>query len=148
MTSAPVKGFVIFNNANGSLCYSRYFNDKGILSKENGYKNVTFDQADPHKIAAIFFSMRQISNVMMEEYKEEYPDDVDPNTKLAFTQGFQGIKSDSIDYMLESHEEHPLTLALFYDSREMDDDISRYLSQRLLDIYCLKKDKILQKGAT
>lgn len=107
---------------------------------------MTFDQADPHKIAAIFFSMRQISNVMMEEYKEEYPDDVDPNTNLAFAQGFQGIKSDSIDYMLESHETYPLTLALFYDSREMDDDIAHYLSQRLLDIYVLKKDKILQKG--
>ena len=54
----PIKGLVIFNNANGNLCYSRNFNDKGTLSKEIGYKNITFDQADPHKIAAIFFSMR------------------------------------------------------------------------------------------
>jgi len=84
----PVKGFIIFNNANGNLAYSRYFNEKGILSKEVGYKNITFDQQDPHKIAAIFFSMRQIANVIAEEYKEEYPDDLDPNSKLAFMQGF------------------------------------------------------------
>ena len=45
--------------------------------------------------------MSQIANVIVEEYKEEYPDDNDPNTKLAFQQGFQGMKSDSIDYMLE-----------------------------------------------
>lgn len=40
---SPVKGMVIFNNANGNLAYSRYFNDKGILSKEVGYKNITYD---------------------------------------------------------------------------------------------------------
>ena len=101
MPVTPLKGFIIFNSANGNLCYHRYFNDKGVLSKEPGFRNITFDQADPHKIAAIFFSMSQIANVIVEEYKEEYPDDNDPNTKLAFQQGFQGMKSDSIDYMLE-----------------------------------------------
>ena len=84
----PVKGFIIFNNSNGNLAYSRYLNDNGILSKEVGYKNITFDQQDPHKIAAIFFSMQQIANVIVEEYKEEYPEDVDPNLKLAIMQGF------------------------------------------------------------
>ena len=146
MVVTPLKGFIIYNSANGNHCYHRYFNDKGVLSKEPGFRNITFDQADPHKIAAIFFSMSQIANVIVEEYKEEYPDDNDPNTKLAFQQGFQGMKSDSIDYMLEQHEQYPLTLALFYDSNELDDDIARYLSQRLLDIYALKKEKILKKG--
>jgi len=83
MEGQPVKGLVIFNNANGNLCYSRYFNDKGILSKETGYKNITFDQTDPHKLAAIFFSMRQIASVIVDEYKEEHPDDNDPNTRIA-----------------------------------------------------------------
>ena len=72
--------------------------------------------------------MSQIANVIVEEYKEEYPEDDDPNTNLAFRQGYQGMKSDSIDYMLESHDEYPLTLALFYDSAELDDEIARYLS--------------------
>ena len=85
MATEPLKGFIIFNNNNGNLCYSRYFNDKAILSKEVGYKNVTFDQADPHKIAAIFFSMRQIANVIVDEYKEEYPEDRDPASRLAFS---------------------------------------------------------------
>ena len=79
-----VKGLIIFNNANGQLCYSKYFNDKGTLSKEVGFKNITFDQQDPTKIAAIFFSMQQIAKIMMEEYKEEHPEDSDPNTNLAF----------------------------------------------------------------
>ena len=81
-----------------------------------------------------------------QEYREEYPDDNDPNTNMAFQQGYNGMKSDSIDYMLESHEQYPLTLSLFYDSADLDDDIARYLSQRLLDIYILKKEKILKKG--
>ena len=56
------------------------------------------------------------------------------------------MKSDSIDYMLETHEVYPLTLALFYDSTDVDDELARYLCNRLLDIYVLKKDKILKSG--
>ena len=72
--AAPIKGLVIFNNSNGALCYCRYFSDK--LSKEVGYKNITFDGPDaPAKIAMIFYSMRQIADVIVEEYKEEHPED-------------------------------------------------------------------------
>ena len=39
----PLKGFIIFNNANGNLCYYRPFNDKCVLSKEPGFRNITFD---------------------------------------------------------------------------------------------------------
>ena len=56
------------------------------------------------------------------------------------------MKSDSVDYMLESHEQHPLTVALFYDSRDLDDTICKYLCNRILDIYVLKKEKILEYG--
>ena len=56
------------------------------------------------------------------------------------------MKSDSIDYMLEVNDQYPLTLALFYDSNELNDEIAKYLSQRLLDIYVIKKEKILKKG--
>ncbi len=53
------------------------------------------------------------------------------------------MKSDSVDYILESSDEYPLTIVLFYDSRDMEDEMARYLSARLLDIYVLKKEKIL-----
>jgi len=56
------------------------------------------------------------------------------------------MKSDSVDYHLLSDAKYPLTLALFYDSRDLDDDITLYLATRLLDIYILKKSKILEKG--
>ena len=72
--------------------------------------------------------MSQIASVIVEEYKEEYPEDDDPNTRLAFEQGFQGMKSDSIDYILEAHDTYPLTLALFYDSGDLHDEVARYLT--------------------
>ena len=53
------------------------------------------------------------------------------------------MKSDSVDYILESHFEHPLTIVLFYDSNDMDEELCRYMCNRILDIYVLKKDKIL-----
>ena len=56
------------------------------------------------------------------------------------------MKSDSVDYYLLSDTKYPLTLALFYDSRDLDDDITLYLATRLLDIYILKKEKVLNKG--
>ena len=90
--------------------------------------------------------MCQIANVIVEEYKEEHPDENDHNTRMALTQGLQGMKSDSIDYMLQAHDEYPLTMALFYDSADMDDELARYMCNRILDIYVLKKEKILKQG--
>ena len=56
------------------------------------------------------------------------------------------MKSDSIDYYLQSDSTYPLTIALFYDSRDLDDEMISYIATRLLDIYILKKEKILKKG--
>ena len=56
-----MKGFIILDNSDGSLIYSRYLNNMGILSKEPGYKNLCFDQTDPVKIASQFFSLIKMS---------------------------------------------------------------------------------------
>ena len=56
------------------------------------------------------------------------------------------MKSSSVDYMLESHDIWPLTVAIFYDSADMEDELTKYLCQRLLDIYVIKKEKILTSG--
>jgi hypothetical protein len=47
-----MKGFIIYNNKNGTLLYSKYFNSDRKLSKEVGYTNMTFDKQDPLKIAS------------------------------------------------------------------------------------------------
>ena len=54
---------------------------------------------------------------MGEEYKEMYPKQFynDPDTKIAFREGFTGMNSDSCDYILEHHAQYPLTIVLFYD---------------------------------
>ena len=84
-----------------------------------------------------------MSEILVEEYKQEFPDDTDPNTRSAFQSGFRSFKSDSLDYLLEHHEAYPLTLVLFYDSRDYDEGIMRYLTIRLLEKYVTKKDKLL-----
>ena len=82
-----MKGFIILNNKEGSLIYSRYLNPQGILSKD-GYKNLCFDQTEPQKIATQLFNLMEMGRLMEEEYKEEFPDDNDPCTHLAFFTGF------------------------------------------------------------
>ena len=56
------------------------------------------------------------------------------------------MQSDSIDYIIESHEKYPLTVVLFYDSRDLEEELCKYLCGRILDIYVLKKEKILVQG--
>ena len=89
----------------------------------------------------MFFSLLKLTNIMTEEYQEEYHDDVDPSTRLAFLQSFKGMKSESVDYAVEHSESHPLSIAFFYDSRDMDEEITRYLSKQLLQIYAIKSDE-------
>ena len=136
-----MKGFVIFNNLDGTLAYSRYFTP-GILSKD-GYKNLCFDQQEPAKIASQFFNIMQMGRIMEEEYHEEFPDDNDPCTRLAFLKSLQSYKSESVDYIVEHHDHFPLTIVLFYDERDLEEKITRFLTVRLLDIFCWKKAQLL-----
>src|SRR6056300_1318167 len=111
-----MKGFIIFNNNNGNLVYVQYFTESGKLSKEEGYQNMCFDYHDPLKIANQLFAMIKMTEMVAEEYKDEYPEDLetDPNARMAFKSGFKSYKSDSVDYFLEHNDEFPLTLVLFF----------------------------------
>ena len=55
---------------------------------------------------------------MGDEYKEMYPHlyQQDSEVKLAFRNGLEGFKSDSVDFMLEHCALFPISLVLFYDS--------------------------------
>jgi hypothetical protein len=47
---------------------------------------VIFDKQDPYKIAMQFYALIKMTDIMYEEYKEDYPDalEKDPNTRFAF----------------------------------------------------------------
>ena len=85
---------------------------------------------------------------MGEEYKEMYPNQYhnDPNTWLAFRDGFTGFKSDSSDYILEHCVHHPLTLVLFYDSDIYLDSIMKSLAIKILDVFVYKFEHKFEKG--
>lgn len=82
----------------------------------------------------------QITKMMGEEYKEMYPNQYynDANTKLAFRDGFTGMKSDSSDYILEHCAHFPLTLVLFYDSDIYLNSIMKNLAIKILDVFLYK----------
>jgi len=84
---------------------------------------------------------------MMEEYKDEYPEEFerDAATKEAFKMGFQSYRSDSIDYVLEHHEEWPGTMVLFYDSNEYEEPIMRLMVVRLMDVFTDLNKKHVEK---
>ena len=88
----------------------------------------------------------EMAKVVQEEYEEEFPDDKDPNTKMAWKTGLQSYSSNSVDYLLEHHDEYPLTLVLFYDSNILDEKIMRYMIITLLHLYVVKKEVFLRSG--
>lgn len=47
---------------------------------------MVFDKQDPLKIASQFFALIKMTEIMYEEYKEEFPETLekDPNTRMAF----------------------------------------------------------------
>lgn len=85
---------------------------------------------------------------MVEEFKSEYPSqyDNDVNTRMALQSGFRAYKSESIDYYLEHHDQFPLTLVLFYDSDQLNENIMKNLTAKLLDVFVYKYEKKFQKG--
>lgn len=80
---------------------------------------------------------------MVEEFKSEYPEQFenDVNTKMALKSGFKAYKSESLDYYLEHHDQYPLTLVLFYDSEELNDNMMKSLTVKLLDVFVYKYEK-------
>ena len=65
---------------------------------------------------------------------------------MAWQTGLQSYQSNSVDYLLEHHDEYPLTLVLFYDSNDLDEKIMRYMTITLLHIYVVKKEAFLRCG--
>ena len=90
-----------------------------------------------------------MAEVCVDEYENDYPGQIesDVNARNAFKQGFRSFKSDSVDYLLEHHDDYPLTLVLFYDSGSQDEAITRILAGKLLDIFIIKHEKKLKKNA-
>lgn len=99
-------------------------------------------------MAAHFFAILKMSEMMVEEFKSEHPEQYqnDVNTKLALKSGYKAFKSDSVDYFLEHHEQFPLTLILFYDSDLFNENIMKNLTVKLLDVFVYKYEKKFQKG--
>ena len=90
-----------------------------------------------------------MAEVCVDEYENDYPGQIesDVNARNAFKQGFRSFKSDSVDYLLEHHDDYPLTLVLFYDSGSQDEAITGILAGKLLDIFIIKHEKKLKKNA-
>ena len=99
-------------------------------------------------MAIKFHALMQITKLMAEEYKEMYPEryQYDPNTKIAFRDGFTEMKSDSTDYILEHCAHYPLTLVLFYDSDIYLDTIMKGLAINILDVFLHKKESFFAQG--
>ena len=67
-------------------------------------------------------------------------------TKMAFRDGFTGMKSDSADFSLEHCAHYPLTIVLFYDSDIYLDSIMKGLAINILDVFLHKFEAQFAQG--
>ena len=127
--------------------YSKIFHPEQKLSKDDNYDNLVFDKQDPAKIASQFFALIKMTELMYEEYRDEYPEALerDLNAKTAFDQGFTSFKSDSVDYLLEHNKEFSCSLVLFYSQCETQEQIMRILAFKLIEVFCIKNEKKLRE---
>jgi hypothetical protein len=128
------------------LLYSKIFHPEQKLSKDDNYDNLVFDKQDPAKIASQFFALIKMTDLMYEEYRDEYPEALerDSNAKTAFDLGFTSYKSDSVDYLLEHNKELSCSLVLFYSQAETQEQIMRILAFKLMEVFCIKNEKKLK----
>lgn len=86
--------------------YHRYYTEKNKLSKLPEQTNLQFDNVDPIQVASHLYAILNLSKIMVEEFKTEFPSQFenDVNTKMALQSGFKAYKSESIDYFLEHHD--------------------------------------------
>mgnify|MGYP000043818236 CR=1 FL=1 len=75
---------------------------------------------------------------MADEFREMYPHHHDANVKVAFRQGFEGMKSDSADFVLNDSFVHPITIVLFFDSQIYLESIVEGLANKILDVFIYK----------
>jgi hypothetical protein len=144
-----MKGFIIFNNASGALVFSRLYEEK--LTKVPDHQSATLDNsADPLALAAHFFALIKMTELMVEEYKAEVGGDaaldLDVNTRMCVKSGFRGMRSENLDYCLEHHDAYPLTAVLFYDGDLVAEQIMKSLASKILEVFVYKYEKKLQKG--
>jgi len=64
---------------------------------------------------------------------------------MSLKSGFKAYKSESIDYFLDHHEQFPLTIVLFYDSEQLNENAMRIMTGKILDIFVYKYEKKFQK---
>ena len=128
--------------------YNRYYTEHAKLSKQTDQVNQQFDGQDPLQLASHFFALLKMTEIMVEEFKTEFPQEYekDVNSKVALRSGFRAYKSENLDYFLEHHDQYPLTIVLFYDSEQMWDNVMRSLAVKILDVFVYKYDKKLAKG--
>ena len=95
-----------------------------------------------------FHALIQITRMMADEFREMHPHQFtsDPDVKIAFRNGLEGFKSDSVDLILSHNDDFPITIVLFYDSQIYLEKIMANLAEKILDVFVFKFEKQFKEG--
>lgn len=139
-----MNGFVIVNLTNGKEVYHKQyvhgFGFKNDDEREDGSASIT----DPVNLASYFFTNIQLIDAMAQEIRETLGG-VDELVEAQLNEGFKGLETEGVSFVVERSTKFNLLIALFYDSDVFERKIAEILCSKIIDIFIHKYEKKLEK---
>jgi hypothetical protein len=124
-----MNGFIIINNNTGMEIYHKmYVSGFGFKMDANqdgseGASSIT----DPVNLASYLFTNMKLVEEMAQEIRDTLGEDVDDLIEAQLNEGFRGIETEGVSFVVEKSKRFNLLIALFYDS----DVFERKIAEKL-----------------
>lgn len=142
-----MNGFIIVNLSNGMCIYHKQYVDgfgfKTAAAEDGGEGSSSI--TDPINLASYFFSNMQLVEAMAQEIRESMGGDVDELVEAQLAEGFRGLETEGVSFVVERSSRFNLLIALFYDSDVFQRKIAEMLCNKIIDIFVHKYEKKLEK---
>lgn len=124
-----MNGFIIVNNTNGMQIYNKQyitgfgFKTDGNDEHSEGASSIT----DPVNLASYLFTNVKLVEEMAQEIRDSLGDNVDDLVEAQLNEGFRGIETEGVSFVVDQFKKFNLLIALFYDSDTFDRKIAEKL---------------------
>jgi len=101
--------------------------------------------SDPVNLASYLFSNMKLVDEMAEEIREQLGDEADDLVEAQLKEGFRGIETEGVSFVVEKSTKFNLLIALFYDSDVFERKIAEKLCNKTIELFVYKYEKKLEK---
>ncbi|CAI2368870.1 unnamed protein product [Moneuplotes crassus] len=119
------------------------FGFKSDSNEDEGTSPVSI--TDPVNLASYLFTNIKLVEEMAEEIRENLGEAADELIEAQLQEGFKGIESEGVSFVIDKFSKFNILIALFYDSDTFDRKIAEKLANKIIEIFAHKYEKKLEK---